>query len=133
MNDGKANLVPFKPGEDERRNMNGRPKGRKNLATIVRELEDEQFDWSVIPGIAEEVQKLLGGMGSPWRAIVMRAAMDAAKGNIKAAEFLRKSGYGDKLDVTSNGETIAPKIVSTIVPKHAEPQPETSDSNSSDQ
>ena len=53
MKDTKINMpfpnteTQFKPGESG--NPNGRPAGSKNLATIIRELEDENFDWSLVP------------------------------------------------------------------------------------
>lgn len=84
----EQNLKPF-TGVDDPRRQNGRSKGSKNLATIVRELENENFDWSQ-PYIK---QKNL--TGTPWRAIVAVALSQALDGNIFAAEWLRKASYGN--------------------------------------
>lgn len=134
-----SGLVPFTGANDPRRS-NGRPKGSKNFATIIKELENEEFDWSLFPKENKELQQFIENMfpiGSPLRAIVYRALIDAITGTpaekASAREWIRKAGYGDKLDVTSKGESIAPKIVSDIVPRDVRTQAETSTSNSSDQ
>lgn len=100
-----ANLNPAKPGEV--RNPNGRPKGSKNLKTIVRELEAEDFDWEQVP---TNVNQAVKNLGSPWKAIVYVALGQAVNGDEKAREWLRKSGYGDKLDLTSGGKPIAAEV-----------------------
>jgi hypothetical protein len=91
----------FKPGQSG--NPNGRPKGTKNLATIIRELEAEDFDWTHVPIKNKEA---VMQMGSPFKAIVLVALGQAVSGDKAAREWLRKAGYGDKLDITSNEETI---------------------------
>lgn len=123
----------FQPGQSG--NPSGRPKGRRSLATIIRELEDEQFDWDRLPFKNNpELQNLvsqLGPMGSPFRAMVYRAMLDSVVGKpaekASAREWLRKAGYGDKLDITTDGEKIqSPLIISTIKPREdAQPLPET--------
>jgi hypothetical protein len=95
------NLIPASKGEV--RNPNGRPKGSKNLTTIIKELEDEKFDWSKVP---EKQSDAIKALGSPWRAITYVAMQNAIKGNVQAAEWLRKSGYGDKMDVTTGGQPL---------------------------
>jgi len=87
----------FKPGESG--NPKGKPKGTKNLSTIIRELENEDYDWSLIPIKNKEAAQKFG---APWKAIVATALAKAYSGDIKAAEWLRKAGYGDKL--TLDGE-----------------------------
>jgi len=98
----EQNLKPF-TGADDPRRMNGRPKGVKNLATIIRELENEEFDWSKIPVKDRDKAKAIG---APWRAKVYTAIAKAYAGDVKAMEWLRKSGYGNSLDLTSGGEPI---------------------------
>lgn len=133
--DRTKNLIPFPKGVSG--NPEGRPKGRKNLATIIRELEEEQFDWSLFPKGNKALQEFIETaypIGSPFRAIIYRAVLDAIVGKgiekIAAREFLRKAGYGDKLDVTSNGRTIQePKIISVIKKRDVTPEGETEASN----
>lgn len=116
----------FKPGQSG--NPKGRPKGSKSLATIVRELENEDFDWSLVPIKQKE---LAAKIGSPWKAIVYTAIAKSFSGDTKAMEWLRKSGYGDKLDILSGGERIQsqPVIISQIGARHVKSDEETVDSN----
>jgi hypothetical protein len=103
------NLTPPQLGEV--RNPNGRPKGSKNLSTLIKELENEQFDWSKMP---VRQSAAVTALGSPWKAITYVAVVNALKGDTKAAEWLRKAGYGDKVDVTSNGETLKTALVEFV-------------------
>lgn len=117
----------FKPGESG--NPNGRPVGSKNLATIVRELEADDFDWSKVPIKQKEAAKQIG---SPWRAIVYTAIGMAMSGNVKAMEWLRKSGYGDKLDITTKGKEIQqPAIVSVVQPRVTQDVEDTAETEAS--
>lgn len=124
----EENLVPFKKGEDPRREGNGRPKGRKSLATIIRELENEDFDWTIIPKHGKEFQERFAHIGSPFKVITLVATLQAIRGSKDAREWLRKSGYGDKLDLTSDGKKIeSPLIVSVVKGRNVEPQAETAE------
>lgn len=99
-------------------NPKGKAKGSKSLAVIVRKLEEEDFNWDLVPvtGISKEKAKKIG---APWKAIVFTALAKAYSGDVKAMEWLRKSGYGDKLDITSGGkEIVQPLIISTIEPRN---------------
>lgn len=125
-----ATLVPFTGANDPRRH-NGRKKGSKNLATLIRELENEEFDWSQVPKHGQKLQAHFGGK-SPLKVIVLVTMLQGIRGSKDAREWLRKAGYGDQLDVTSKGESIAPKVVSGIEP-HVKPQSETVSSDSGDQ
>lgn len=102
----EQNLTPVKPGQVL--NPNGRPKGSKNLSTIIRELENEEFDWSKVP---EKQSEAIMALGSPWKAITYVAMQNAIKGNVQAAEWLRKSGYGDKMDLSSSDGSMTPQVI----------------------
>lgn len=109
------NLIPAQPGEV--RNPNGRPKGSKNLSTIIRELENEEFDWTHVPLKQKDA---VTKIGSPWRVITYRALAMAANGDIKAMKWLKDAGYGSKLTVEAEeGFFSTPKIqIEIIQPNH---------------
>lgn len=134
-NPNQKGLVPFPPGKSG--NPNGRPKGRKNISTIIQELEEEEFDWALFPKHTKELEQFIDisyPIGSPLRAIVYRAMLDAVGGKgvekIAAREWIRKAGYGDRLDLTSKGKRIKqePVIVSTIKARHVNTETETAES-----
>lgn len=102
----EQNLTPVRPGQVL--NPNGRPKGSKNLSTIIRELENEDFDWSKVP---DKQSEAIVALGSPWKAITYVAMQNAVKGNVQAAEWLRKSGYGDKMDLSSTDGSMTPQVI----------------------
>lgn len=89
-----ANLNPAKPGEV--RNPNGRPKGTLSLSTIIQNLlADEQFADKVIsrkPGWWEKLpNKNIGN------AIATAMFIKAMSGDVKAARWISKTGFGDKV------------------------------------
>lgn len=93
----------FKPGESG--NPEGRPPGIKNWATLVQQLLDDT-------ALAE---KLLSKKPGWWgnlpsknagHAIVVAMMISAMNGDVKAATWLRRTGYGDKLDLTSDGKRV---------------------------
>lgn len=120
------NLIPYVKGQSG--NPNGRPKGRKNLSTIVKDLlEDDEFNWDILPTKAKDFGK---SVGNPWKAIVFVAVARALSGDVRPMEWLRKSGYGDKLDIMSDGKRIeAPLIISAIKPRDVISETETTESN----
>lgn len=122
------NLIPFQKGKSG--NPNGRPKGRKSLSTIVSELENEEYNWSRVPTKGPELDEYFKEVGAPWRAIVMAAMLQAINGDKDAREWLRKSGYGDKMDdKPAETEVVEPLIISTIKKRHVTPEAETTDSS----
>lgn len=94
-----ANLVPFRRGIDPRRRGNGRPRGRRNLSSIVRNLMESPITWKDIPfGDTSGYRLKFDGL-VPWEAIVYVAVGQALSGDIMAMEWLRKAAYGNKVDI----------------------------------
>lgn len=100
----------FQPGQSG--NPKGRPKGRRSLSTIIRELGEgaDKLNWELMPDDAKDLQKKYGDV-LPFEAIVYVAMGQAVKGDQQAREWLRKAGYGDKLDITP----VMPEGVASIV------------------
>jgi hypothetical protein len=75
----------------------------------VREILGD-IDWDKVPvKNAKQLQEKYGRRG--WDALVYVATAKAASGDIRALEFLRKSGFGDMVDITSLGEKIDPVVI----------------------
>ena len=107
----EQNLIPAKKGEV--RNPNGRPKGVKNWHTIVQDiLGDEELFQALLdsadrrPDWVEKLNKKNGAT-----AIVAVMTLRALEGDKQAAEWLRKTGFGDKLDLSSSDGTMTPTVI----------------------
>lgn len=68
-------LKPFQSGPDPRRNTKGRPKGSRNVRTVVMEMLKEKVRFN-------------GKMTRKDKVIVMQLLHKATKGNLKAAEMV---------------------------------------------
>lgn len=68
-------LKPFQSGPDPRRNTKGRPRGSRNVRTVVMEMLKEKVLFN-------------GKMTRKDKVIVMQLLHKAAKGNLKAAEMV---------------------------------------------
>lgn len=90
----------FQPGQSG--NPNGRPKGRRSLSTIIRDILEDEINWDLLP--ADQAQQLSERFKTKkgWEALVYVAVEKALQGDSQAREWLRKAGYGDKLDLTSD-------------------------------
>lgn len=117
------NLKPFPKGVSG--NPKGRPKGSKNWSTIVRDLlNDEELLDKISKTKPSYYEHLPVKNGA--HAITIAMMIEALKGKKEAAEWLRKTGWGDKIDVTSGDEriSVAPIIISEIKPRNVEPEAE---------
>lgn len=85
----------FKPGQSG--NPLGKPKGRRNLSMIIRDMLEEEIDWEMISIEKAQDYAVKYGGRPGWEAIVAVATKEAMLGNVKAMTWLAKSGYGDKL------------------------------------
>jgi hypothetical protein len=93
----------YKPGQSG--NPAGRPKGTRSWSTVIQNLLDD-------PDMAEALLQKKPGWWDKLpnknmsHVIAMAMMAKAASGDHKAATWLTKSGFGDKVDVTSGGEKI---------------------------
>lgn len=106
----------FQPGKSG--NPAGKPKGIQSWSTVVRELlEDEKLLNQLVNGIGKGKKKTAASVTKPvWldalstknagTAIVTAMIIEAIGGNDKAATWLRRTGYGDKLDITNSDRTL---------------------------
>ncbi len=108
MNEG--NLVPFVEGYDPRRNTAGKAKGTFSLARrIKKHLRD--------PNLADKILKLKPEWWMALEdkdladAIILAMIVKATTGDPKAAEWVRKAGFGDKLDLTTDDKPIKPIMI----------------------
>ena len=89
--DGKK----FQPGQSG--NPNGKPKGSRHLSSVIQELMDnDDFELKLKDG------KTLKGRPSKKLVEVMYGL--AVSGNTKAADWLAKYGYGQKMEIEHSGE-----------------------------
>ena len=107
------NLKPFPKGVSG--NPKGRPKGSKNFSTVVREiLSNEELLDKVSKSKPAYYDYLPEKNG--LNAVAMAMLIKAISGDKQAADWLVKTGWGDKLDITSGEEriSVAPIIISEI-------------------
>ena len=111
-----ANLSP------EAGKLGGRPKGSRNWSTVVQNLlDDEELFNTLVENMERKPQWLKPtGTKTLMQAVTIAQAIKAMGGSHFSAEWLRKTGWGDKIDLTSNGETIKiePVVVSQIKPRN---------------
>ena len=104
----------FKPGQSG--NPKGRPKGTKNWATIVQEvLGDEDLADKVLAQKPEYWEAL--HTKNFGYAIVVAMCIKGLGGDVRAFEALRKAGYGDKVEISSDDDRpIKPVYVYDLTP-----------------
>lgn len=98
----------FKPGVSG--NKKGRPRGSLNMSTIVKQLlNDEEF-----------ADKVMLQKPTYWRhlpsknfatAIIMTMMIKALKGDVRAATWLRITGYGNKVEAGQTERLMKPVSV----------------------
>lgn len=79
------NLQPFKKGYDPRRGT--KPKGSKHISTYIKELLEEE-------GALYQLPDGTRYSGPPVNAIIKAAIIKATSGDMRAADFIIKYGYG---------------------------------------
>lgn len=101
----------------------GRPKGSRNWSTVTRELLDDPVLFKKLLASMERKPSWLKDADPKtlMDAITIAQSLKALGGSHFSAEWVRKTGFGDKIDITSNGETIKmePVVVSIIRPRGA--------------
>lgn len=90
------NLKPWPKGTSG--NPNGRPKGVKNLSTLIQQLlADEKLMDTVVKNKKKpEYWDSLPNKNMA-SAVIMAIAIKALQGDTQAAAWIAKYGYGDKL------------------------------------
>lgn len=106
------NLKHYKKGQTG--NKKGRPKGSRNLSTMLKEFVETSFE-AVDPFTNEKSEKTMG----EW--LCLNLVVNAIKGNIRAAKivFDRIEGkvsenFNIKIDESANVEAIKAKMYSSI-------------------
>lgn len=101
----------FKPGVSG--NPAGRPKGSISLSQRIQQmLNDEEFEaW--LPDAKTGFTEF---KGAPAIAIIKAAIIRAATGDLKAADWLAKYGYGTKIELTGEDGGPVKALVEFIDP-----------------
>lgn len=106
-NPDTSGLIPFQPGQSG--NPAGAKKGTLHLSTHIQNLlNDEEFEANIL----DSKKGLIEYKGAPVKAIIQVAIKHALNGDQRWAEWLAKHGYGDKLDITTNGKELPTPIYS---------------------
>lgn len=102
--------------------LGGRPKGSKNWSTVVQELLNDEELFNKLTENLKNKPLWLEPTGTKtlMQAVTIAQVLKAMGGSHFSAEWLRKTGFGDKIDITSNGETIKiePLVISQIKPRN---------------
>jgi len=78
--------------------------GSKHLKTLIQDIgNDIDWDKTTLKN-KDQMNQLYGKNG--WTALTYVAFTKAMAGDSKAMDWLAKNGYGQNIDITSNGETI---------------------------
>lgn len=100
----------------------GRPKGSRNWSTVTKELLNDEALFTQLLASMERKPAWLATANPKtlMDAITIAQSLKALGGSHFSAEWVRKTGYGDKIDITSGGEklTIEPVVVSQIKPRN---------------
>ncbi len=109
-----ANLSP------EAGKLGGRPKGSRNWSTVVKELLDDEELFATLVANMDRKPAWLDKVGTKtlMQAITTAQAIKAMGGSHFSAEWLRKTGFGDKIDLTGDVTIrVEPVVVSAIKPR----------------
>jgi len=102
--------------------LGGRPKGSKNWSSVVQELLNDEELFNKLTENLKNKPLWLEPTGTKtlMQAVTIAQVLKAMGGSHFSAEWLRKTGFGDKIDITSNGETIKmePIVISQIKPRN---------------
>lgn len=119
----------FQPGQSG--NPAGKPKGRRSLSTIIRDMLEEEMNWDLLPNDfkSEEFRQKYGGR-SAWEALVYTAYARSMAGDVKAMQWLSRSGYGDRMTIENEqGFFSTNKLEIEIVESKATDEPDSSASD----
>lgn len=112
-----ANLKPWQAGQSG--NLTGRKVGSKNIATIAKELLEQEID-TRFP-LNDRLKQLIADNGTTYaKAIVYAMLMKAIDGDVRAAAYLTELQLTSEANDGETGLFNATKLEIEIVePKHS--------------
>ena len=94
------NLKPWPPGQSG--NPAGRPRGSRNLSNRIKDY---------LEGKKRITYNSKRWSGEPAELIIEVMTRKAIDGDVRAATWIAKYGYGDKLDVTTYDKDFSPLVI----------------------
>jgi len=98
------NLKPFNSETARLAGQKSSKKGTRHLKTIIQEIGNN-IDWNKTTLKDKEGMRAKYG-NNAWEAITYVALTKAMAGDPKAMDWLSKNGYGQNIDITSDGEAL---------------------------
>lgn len=96
-----TNLKKWEPGQSG--NPAGRPKGSKNWSTVVKGLLEDDKLLAKLKKSGLYCNSSSTSAKTASEAIGIAILVKALEGDVKAAEWLRKTAYGDKVEIEDGG------------------------------
>jgi len=110
MNDNSLkNLKPFDSDSARKAGQKSSKAGSKHLKTLIQEIGNN-IDWDKTTLKDKAQMKALYG-NNAWQALTYVAFTKAMAGDPKAMDWLAKNGYGQNIDVTTNGKELPTPIM----------------------
>jgi hypothetical protein len=128
MNDKSLkNLKPFDSDSARKAGQKSSKAGSKHLKTLIQDIGNN-IDWDKTTLKDKSQMKEMYG-NNAWKALTYVAFTKAMAGDPKAMDWLAKNGYGQSIDVTSDGQAIKTATIIDLgnVTNITETEPDSSD------